>query len=286
MKGFIGLILTFLIFASIRFPVKNAGLHKLEDLKLINERGNATQKKLIFVQGGVLVMGSPSGDEDEKPMHVVFLKSFYIGRYEITNAQYAKFLNYYKSDKVKSGRFSGKKMIYEHELGIVKNGNKWFSQPGYEKHPVVNITWYGANEFCQYLGCRLPTEAEWEYAARGGKNTKKYRYSGSNKPYEVAWYYQNSGKKTHPIAKKRPNELNIYDLSGNVWEWCSDIYDKDYYKKSPKYYPKGPKQGLYRVARGGSYISSLSNLRNTDRVRALPDDKSSAFGFRIVKSIE
>ena len=165
-------------------------------------------------------MDNKKGDKDEKPLHKVHVKSFYISRYEITNSQYAKFLNHYKSDTVKEGIYNGQIMIYEHEMGLVKNNGIWKSQSGFEKHLVVNITWYGANEFCSYLKCRLPTEAEWQYAAKGGKESKGFIFCGSDKSEEVAWYNKNSYEETLPIASKQPNELDIFDLSGNVWEWC------------------------------------------------------------------
>lgn len=267
-------------------PKYTSGIIEDKHQILSNEtEGKKPSTKLVYVTGGSFMMGSKQGDKDEKPIHKVHIKSFYISKYEVTSTQYAKFLNYYKSDRVKTGPYKGRKMIYEHEFGLLKIEGKWLPQPGFEKNPVVCVTWFGANEFCRILKCRLPSEAEWEFAARGGMNSGKFKYCGSNKPDDVAWYYKNSKKEPHPIAGKRPNELNIYDLSGNVWEWCSDIYDEEYYSHSSTFNPRGPVKGIYRVARGGSYISSLSNIRCTDRVRATPDDKSVTFGFRYVKSI-
>ncbi|MFW6122182.1 MAG: formylglycine-generating enzyme family protein, partial [Petrotogales bacterium] len=133
-------------------------------------------------------------------------------------------------------------------------------------------------------GYRLPTEAEWEYAARGGNKSNGYKYAGSNDPDEVAWYWDNSGGHTHEVGTKKPNELGIYDMSGNVWEWCQDWYDSDYYEESPKTNPYNHEMGSYRVSRGGSWYFYASFVRVADRYRSNPDVTNVSFGFRVCRT--
>ena len=127
----------------------------------------------------------------------------------------------------------------------------------------------------------MPTEAEWEYAARGGNKSQGYKYSGSNNIDDVGWCNSNSGKKTHPIGQKNPNELGLYDMSGNVWEWCSDYYDDHYYDDSPSNNPAGPSKGKEKVMRGGMYGFPSDYCRVYVRYNETPEDKSPFYGFRL-----
>lgn len=246
-----------------------------------------TDPELIFVKGDSCKMGSETGEDDEKPVHTVYLDDFYMSRYEITNEEYCKFLNSYGSDKVKNGEYKGQTMIYEYKWGVKKTASQWKPQTGYERHPVVNVTWYGANEYCKWRGGRLPTEAEWEYAARGGVKTHdraSQLYAGSNKIDDVAWYSGNSDSKTHQVGQKKKNELGLYDMSGNVWEWCFDWYNKNYYKSS-----EGVKNPIcnsgnnLRVLRGGSWYDLDNYCRVAVRGRYGPDVGNYDLGFRFVR---
>ena len=150
---------------------------------------------------------------------------------------------------------------------------------------LKNVSWNDIQEFITKLNAqtgkkfRLPTEAEWEYAARGGNQSKGYKYSGSNSISDVAWYDDNSGDKTHPVGQKTPNELGIYDMSGNVWEWCQDWYGD--YSSSSQTNPTGPSSGSYRVLRGGSWNNGARNCRVSNRGSYNPDSRSYRSGFRL-----
>ncbi|MBA7529429.1 Hercynine oxygenase [subsurface metagenome] len=216
--------------------------------------------EMAFVEGGTFQMGSNIGGSDEKPAHTVRIKSFYIGKYEVTQKQWREVMEKNPS------RFSG-----------------------CDNCPVENVSWNDVQEFISKLNAktgmnyRLPTEAEWEYAARGGNKSRGYEYSGSNKVGDVAWYYENSEKKTHAIGLRQSNELGIYDMSGNVWEWCSDTYSHIYYKTTPMDNPKGPYTSNYRVLRGGSWFNNQDSCRTANRNRLTPDFSYFNIGFRLAR---
>jgi outer membrane protein OmpA-like peptidoglycan-associated protein len=158
--------------------------------------------------------------------------------------------------------------------------------------PVCNISWNDAGAYCKWLSSvtgkkfRLPTEAEWEYAAKGGNKTKGYNYVGGNKLNEVAWYVGNSEKRSHNIGQKMPNELDIYDMAGNIREWCSDWYGDTYYKTSPEENPAGPERGTHRILRGGSWGSEENRMRISYRNNEFPYNSAEGFGFRLAISGE
>ena len=165
-------------------------------------------------------MGSKNIYKDERPQHPINLNEFYIGKYEITNGEFCRFLNDYDSQLVEDGEYEGREIINFDEpkyTGIEYTENGWIPYDKYKDYPVNNVSWFGANEYCKWAGGRLPTEAEWEYAAHGGASEiSSTKYSGSNIIDSVAWYNENSGDEIHEIGTKKPNELVIYDMSGNV----------------------------------------------------------------------
>ncbi|MCB0548602.1 MAG: formylglycine-generating enzyme family protein [Phaeodactylibacter sp.] len=250
--------------------------------------------EMVKIEGSAFTMGCQEGRDqhcysDEKPAHQVTVSTFYMSKHEVTNEQYAAFLNAYGSDSVKEGAFKGKIMIGSHEWGVQEEGGRWRPAKGYEKHPVVNVSWYGAYEYCAWLSqrtgkkYRLPTEAEWEYAARGGVRSKGYLFAGGNELDEVGWFGQNSGGKTHSVGQKRANELGLYDMSGNVLEWCGDWYDENYYQQSKGAKdPQGPSSGMSRVLRGGSWYDDPRYCRCTARGNITPVIRDDSFGFRLV----
>jgi formylglycine-generating enzyme required for sulfatase activity len=244
--------------------------------------------EFVSVKGGTFQMGDTFGDgrSDEKPVHSVTVSSFKMSKYEVTNAQFAKFLNAYKSDEVKKGEYKGQKMIYGHKWGVKNVSGNWYAAKGYENYPVVNVTWYGANEFCKFYGLRLPTEAEWEYAARsGGKNEKWAGTSIEASLGDYAWYDKNS-EGTHPVGQKKPNGLGLYDMSGNVWEWCSDWYDEGFYQDCADYNisdnPENTKESSMRVLRGGSWGLNSDFSRTAVRGRYYASYRGYNLGFRVV----
>ncbi len=218
--------------------------------------------EMVFVPGGSFQMGSDDGEDDEKPVHTVQLDDFYIGKYEVTQKQWREVMG--------------------------ENPSKF---QGCDDCPVENVSWNDVQEFIQKLNAqtgqnyRLPTEAEWEYAARGGQKTQGYQYAGSNNIDEVAWYRENSDSKTHPVGQKRPNELGLYDMSGNVYEWCSDWYGSDYYASSPEFNPPGPASGSYRVHRGGSWYDYSVYCRVAYRRTHPPEDRYNYLGLRLSRTL-
>lgn len=224
----------------------------------------AQKDEMVFVEGGTFRMGSDEKSE-ERPVHEVTVKSFYIGKYEVTLGQYRNFCQV-------TGRQMPEPPLYAEKSG-------WLT----DDTPMVNIDWNDAQAYCQWAGGRLPTEAEWEFAARGGNLSKKLQYSGSNDPDEVAWHSGNSNARIQPVGLKKPNELGIYDMSGNVWEWCSDWFDRQYYGVSPKDNPQGPPKGTGKVRKGGSFFFQANRTRVAGRDHYSPTVKLYGMGIRIVK---
>ncbi|MBI1765186.1 MAG: SUMF1/EgtB/PvdO family nonheme iron enzyme [Acidobacteria bacterium] len=212
------------------------------------------------IPGGEFLMGSPEkqGYADEYPQHRATLSPFYIGKYLITQAQWR---------------------------AVMRTNPSHFNGPN---HPVDSVTWDEAFEFCRRLSYatgriyRLPTEAEWEFACRSGMQTL-FNY-GDEEEFIVqyAWCLTNSGNHTHPVGEKKPNGWGLYDMHGNVWEWCHDWYAADYYQHSPKVNPFGPAKGTSRVLRGGSWYSLPNYCRNAGRSNHQPDLRDPLVGFRVV----
>jgi len=221
----------------------------------------APEIEMVFVKGGTFTMGCTAEqgsdcDYDEKPAHSVTVGNFQIGKYEVTQALWEAVMGDNPSN------FDG-------------DGNL----------PVEQVSWNDVQEFIQKLNAktgknyRLPTEAEWEYAARGGNKSKGYKYSGSSNIDDVAWYGGNGGSKTHPAGTKQANELGIYDMTGNVWEWVSDWYGD--YSSGAQNNPKGPNTGFHRVYRGGSWPGAARFCRVSLRGGNDPAYRDDHLGFRL-----
>ncbi len=180
---------------------------------------------------------------------------------------------------------------YNEDWGIHKEGNKWMPVKGYENYPAIFANWFGAKEYCKWAGGRLPTESEWEYAARGGKKSKGYTYSGSNSTERVAWHRSNSGKKPHRVGLKQANELGLYDMTGNVREWCEDIYDDEYFDKITPDNPCNKGSDHHKCVRGGSFKDYQKNIKIYERRNYYNNSATDSYeysdvGFRIVKDVK
>ena len=236
----------------------------------------------VFVKGGSFQMGSKAGIVNgavaERPVHTVVLKDFMIGKYEVTQKIY--------------------KAVTGSNPSVHQGKNL----------PVDNVTWYEAVMFCNQFseleslekvytindknvsadfsrnGYRLPTEAEWEYAARGGKYSRGRRYAGSNKIDSVAWYAFDSGSRSHTVGTRAANELGLYDMSGNVWEWCWDWYKK--YTEQQQTDPTGGSNGKYRIIRGNCWSGDKSDCTVWQRGLGVPFLSIDSLGFRLARSIK
>lgn len=256
--------------------------------------------EMVKVTGGTFKMGSDDGGSDEKPIHKVKVSDYEMSAHEITKGLFSLVMN---------------------EKFLEKNENPPFYND--KNQPIENISWWRAKDFCNsynnlkglpnaydkdgkiinWTSYRLPTEAEWEYAAKGGNKSKGYKYAGSNELDEIAVYENNSAYMDpagsdygpHIVTSKKPNELGLYDMSGNVWEWCSDWYDEDFYNKysvpNPYNYTKAISntsfgyRGYYKVMRGGSWFDGSYNLRTTTRRPYHPDSWLGQIGFRLARSL-
>ena len=227
---------------------------------------NGVSFTMIKVEGGTFQMGATSEQgkdafKDEKPVHSVTLSDYYIGETEVTQ-----------------------------ELWEAVMGSNPSDFSGYPQRPVEKVSWNDCQEFITKLNqltgknFRLPTEAEWEYAARGGNKSKGYKYSGSNTIDDVAWYKDNSGNGTHNVKTKLANELGIYDMSGNVWEWCQDWYDRKYYQNSLQTNPTGPSSGSGRVIRGGSWHLNAKHCLVSNRSYYYPGYRNDYLCLRLALS--
>ncbi len=225
---------------------------------------NGVSFTMIAVEGGTFQMGATSeqgteAESSEKPVHSVTLSDYYIGETEVTQ-----------------------------ELWEAVMGSNPSNFSGYPQRPVEQVSWNDCQEFITKLNnltgknFRLPTEAEWEYAARGGNKSQGYKYSGSNTIGDVAWYSSGSSSMTHDVKTKQANELGIYDMSGNVWEWCQDYYGD--YSSSSQTNPTGPTSGFYRVGRGGSWFSNAKGCRVSFRYYYSPGLRYYTLGLRLALS--
>lgn len=259
-----------------------------------------TTPELTRVDGGGFTMGNdklPATTNGLTP-HKVMLSNFLIGKYEVTIDQFRQFVN--DTRYFTTAEMQGKSAIY-------KNGNwetaehvNWrydingkLLDTVIKNIPVVHVSWLDASKYCEWLSgrnhkrYRLPTEAEWEFAARGGNNSKNFIYSGSDTIGQVAWFQENSGNKIQGVGQKQANELGIYDMSGNVMEWCNDAYDEYYYLVSPTDNPPGPDSGTTRVVRGGSwFIRDRKWFRNSFRAGYSQETSGGQLGFRICEVLQ
>jgi len=248
----------------------------------------AKNSNLVFVEGGTFQMGNTNGDDDEKPEHTVTVNSFYMSKYEVTQKEWYR---------VMGTTIRQQRDMYQCTSLFGEGDN----------YPIYYVNWYEAIDYCNKRsikegltlvysgsgdnitcdwnanGYRLPTEAEWEFAAKGGIRDKLItEYSGSNSVEAVAWYQGNSEESTHPVGTKAANGLGLFDMSGNVWEWCWDWYE-EYSSKSQNNH-QGPVSGTERITRGGSSFTSAYHARSTYRSTCPTLGFGGSLGFRVVRN--
>jgi formylglycine-generating enzyme required for sulfatase activity len=244
---------------------------KTDKKELPKEITGKDSVKMVLLPAGEFQMGDSfsEGWDRERPVHIVYVDNFYMDIYLVTNEQYKKFMD-----------------------ATGHNAPMFWNDPDYNgpDYPVVGVSWYDAEAYCKWAGKRLPTEAEWEKAARGDLVNKRYPW-GNNLSRDDANYSGKGGKDiwkySSPVGSFPKNGYGLYDMAGNVWEWCADWYDEKYYSISPKLNPKGPDSGKYKSLRGGSwYYNGNYGLRITYRFTGLPSLGNTFFGFRCVQPCE
>ena len=258
---------------------------------------------MVLIKGGKFLMGTDDGMLFEAPIHEVSVKSFWIDRHEVTVTEFTKFVaaTGYKTDAEKfgwSGAFNLKNARWEKTKGADWHHPDGPASESVANEPVCQVSWNDAAAYAKWAGKRLPTEAEWEYAARGGLAQKKYSWGNDLRPdgKPVANWWQGSFpnqdlgedgfKGRAPVESFPPNGYGLYEITGNVWEWCADWYEDDYYQKAAGNNPTGPESGAERVIRGGSYLCAenfCTNYRVAGRSRATPDSGLNNLGFRCVR---
>lgn len=268
-----------------------------------------SEDKMALIPAGTFEMGSSGGKEDEKPVHTVKLSSFYMNRFEVTNNEYCEFLNDCGNHIEKGTPWIVLMKESSPYCGIIEiEPGKFKVKEGSENMPAGGVNWYGAVAYCNWLsekegldpcygsegkrgtdpslwikssGYRLPTEAEWEYACRGGSETDYYW--GNEVKDDYLWYRNNSDKMAHNVGEKKENDFGLFDMSGNIFEWCNDFYGP--YEDRPSVNPTGPASGDCRIKRGGDWSLPEEVSKSSARSKSPPERAGLNSGFRIVKSI-
>jgi formylglycine-generating enzyme required for sulfatase activity len=241
--------------------------------------------EMVLIPAGPFAMGAGDGEADEQPPHEVYVDAFYMDRYPVTNAEYAEFLNIFGNQKE-----GGKKWLDTDSLlspllcKIQEKNGQFVPKRRFENHPVVKVSWYGAMAYARWKGKRLPTEAEWEKAARGGLPGQMYVFGNklASCQANIAGNFS-----SRPVGCYVSNGYGLYDMVAQVWQWCSDWYDPSYYQKSPAKNPQGPGNGMVKVLRGGSWFHK-DNWRVAERAFDDPLSRNFCFvtGFRCAKDVE
>jgi sulfatase modifying factor 1 len=271
----------------------------------------APEPVLVRIEGGRFELGDcfNEGDPDERPVHTVEIAAFYMAPTETTLAGFRAFIaaTGYRTDaETGEGSYAWDSTGWSKKEGVDWRCDPWGRRrpPGDDRHPVIHVSWNDAARYCNWLsararlrpvyawrgdtvaidagadGYRLPTEAEWEYAAAGAVPRKTVAFAGAALPGEVGWYSGNSGKTTHRVGTKKPNRLGLYDLTGNVWEWCQNVYSRTGYVRAPQHpHPLAP-----RAIRGGSFNNNRIHCRIAGRNHRYRDARDCNIGFRVVRS--
>ena len=245
---------------------------KAEHEEFVRKFKDKPPQGMVLIPAGVFLMGSKDGDTDEKPVHEVALGPFFMDLLEVTQREFEKVMDFNPSIFI-SGTFTG---------GYLLPGETGEEPAKFKGHnrPVERVTWHEAREYCEKVNKRLPTEAEWEYAARAGSTTKFYW--GDKSDVSFSWTAKNARSRSHLVGQKKPNAFGLYDMSGNVWEWVADWYEENSYSKKSEANPKGPAAGTGKVMRGGSWYTHPNYSRSTYRAQNDPTVKYTDIGFRCV----
>ncbi len=263
---------------------------------------------MVLIPAGEFWMGSPDGEgeNDEHPRHKVALSAFYLDKYEVTNRFFQQFAQQtsYRTTAEQEGKAwaftaKGKPEELSGAHWRKPEGGETVFDSNREEHPVVSVSWEDAHAYCRWAGKRLPTEAEFEYATRAGTETKYWWGNGnpgsrrvanigdeslnrqySDWPLPIMTGYDDGSVRTAPVGSFEANPFGLYDMTGNVWEWTSDRYDKQYYGNSPRKDPMGQSNGDFRVLRGGSWTNAPDDVRSANRIRHSPTYRFGPFGFR------
>jgi formylglycine-generating enzyme required for sulfatase activity len=232
---------------------------------------------MAAVPAGNFSQGSNDNDSDESPIQSVSLDEYQIDKYEASAQQFARFLN-------QNGNPDKKYMDENDESTVVKNGEAYQARAGYEKRPASNVSWFGAEAYCKWVGKRLPTEAEWEKAARG-TDGRKYPWGNQDANDKLAVYGKSdiSSMKDVDSMLEGASPYGVHHMAGNVWEWTADWYDSKYYRKGNIKNPKGPDSGKSRVLRGGSWSRGSASMRSSNRGNDKPAKRHGFDGFRCAK---
>lgn len=255
--------------------------------------------EMVFVEGGSFAMGSdgPGSLDNQKPVHTVKLTGFDIGKYEVTVREFSVFVG--ETKYVTTSDSLGFSWVYKGSNWVKAENINWTNdiygkliETNMMDRPVIHVSWDDAMAYCRWLSkttrraYRLPTEAEWEFASRGGNNSAGFLYSGSDDLRSVGWFQDNSTKNLSKVGQKKPNELGLFDMSGNVMEWCYDYYDEDFYSKARPEMIFGPAAGTERVARGGSWFTDDMLCRTVFRMAYPETTRGGNIGFRICRQPE
>jgi formylglycine-generating enzyme required for sulfatase activity len=276
--------------------------------------GGGVQLELVLIPAGTFIMGDNTGQADQKPAHKVKVsRPFYLGKHEVTVEQFRRFIvaTGYATDAEKGNGFQGAFGWDRETMEFKMNEQYSWQNTGFEQlenHPVVNISWNDAIEFCNWLSSkeaatfRLPTEAEWEYACRAGTSTSYMHgddaegvvkvgnvadadFESQFPELEPAVIASDGYAYTSPVGSFSPNAFGLYDMHGNVWEWCADWYDPEYYATSASGDPEGPVTGDERIYRGGGWFNCARGFRSSSRSAGLPDNRHLTLGFRVAAPV-
>ena len=262
----------------------------LQEVEIPNRVSSSSYADMALIPAGEFDLVNYTGDSGKKLVYTVYIDAFYMDKYEVTNAQYKMFVD--ANPEWQKGNISSK----YHDGNYLKSWNENNYPIGKDNHSVVNVSWYGAMAYAKWVDKRLPTQAEWEKAARGGLVGQKYPW-GNSIDSSKANYSRNVGDTT-PVGSYPPNGYNLYDMTGNVWEWCLDEHNRDFYLTSPRHNPIAGANSItdmigefldfdsWRVLRGGSWIRFARDIEVSDGKHAPPDFSDDDFGFRCVRSVE